>query len=153
MCFIIGGDGTHRGAHKLHLACVAAGDNIAIVGIPKTIDNDIGLIDRSFGFNTAVEEALYLTNHARKVTLIHRRDSLRAESNLQDRLFRHPNVEVIWKHAVDEVIGDTDPPVSYSHLRAHETVQDLVCRLLIEKKNIDNLTRIFRSVDDTTRQH
>ena len=61
------------------------------------------------GGNTAVEEALYLTNHARKVTLIHRRDSLRAERILQDRLFRHPNVEVIWKHAVDEVIGDTDP--------------------------------------------
>jgi thioredoxin reductase (NADPH) len=61
------------------------------------------------GGNTAVEEALYLTNHASKVTLIHRRDSLRAEKILQDRLFRHPNVEVVWNHAVDEVLGDTDP--------------------------------------------
>ena len=61
------------------------------------------------GGNTAVEEALYLTNHASKVTLIHRRDSLRAEKILQDRLFRHPNVEVVWNHAVDEVLGDADP--------------------------------------------
>ncbi len=94
MLFIIGGDGTHRGAHKLQLeiarwimrigcfaraisadsdfcrqaarhdtahSCVPVPhrcrDNIAVVGVPKTIDNDIGLIDRSFGFNTAVEEA------------------------------------------------------------------------------------------------
>ncbi|SEA60985.1 thioredoxin-disulfide reductase [Rubrimonas cliftonensis] len=61
------------------------------------------------GGNTAVEEALYLTNHASKVTLVHRRDSLRAEKILQDRLFRHPKIEVIWNHAVDEVLGGGDP--------------------------------------------
>ena len=61
------------------------------------------------GGNTAVEEALYLTNHASRVTLIHRRDSLRAENILQERLFRHPNVDVIWNHAVDEVLGKADP--------------------------------------------
>ena len=61
------------------------------------------------GGNTAVEEALFLTRHAEKVTLIHRRDSLRAEKVLQNRLFAHPKVEVIWDHVVDEVLGETDP--------------------------------------------
>jgi thioredoxin reductase (NADPH) len=62
------------------------------------------------GGNTAVEEALYLTNHASKVTLIHRRDSLRAEKILQDRLFKHPKVAVIWDHVLDEVLGSENPP-------------------------------------------
>ena len=48
------------------------------------------------GGNTAVEEALYMTNHSHDVTLIHRRDSLRAEKILQDRLFAHPNIKVMW---------------------------------------------------------
>ncbi|MEM8851139.1 MAG: thioredoxin-disulfide reductase [Pseudomonadota bacterium] len=61
------------------------------------------------GGNTAVEEALFLTNFASKVTLIHRRDSLRAEKILQDRLFKHPKVEIIWDHEVDEVLGAHDP--------------------------------------------
>ncbi|MGB0671666.1 MAG: thioredoxin-disulfide reductase [Rhodospirillales bacterium] len=58
------------------------------------------------GGNTAVEEALYLTNHATKVTLIHRRDTLRAERILQDRLFKHPKVDVLWDHVLDEIKGD-----------------------------------------------
>ncbi|MEQ8707768.1 MAG: thioredoxin-disulfide reductase [Rhodospirillales bacterium] len=62
------------------------------------------------GGNTAVEEALYLTNHAEKVTLIHRRDELRAEKIMQERLFRHPKVEVIWDTELDEVLGDSNPP-------------------------------------------
>jgi thioredoxin reductase (NADPH) len=57
------------------------------------------------GGNTAVEEALFLTNFASKVTLIHRRDSLRAERIMQDRLFRNPKVSVIWNHEVAEVLG------------------------------------------------
>ncbi|MEM9049035.1 MAG: thioredoxin-disulfide reductase [Pseudomonadota bacterium] len=61
------------------------------------------------GGNTAVEEALFLTNFASKVTLIHRRDSLRAERILQDRLFKHPKIETLWNHVVDEVLGDSDP--------------------------------------------
>ena len=61
------------------------------------------------GGNTAVEEALYLTHHAAKVTLVHRRDSLRAEKILQDRLFKNPKVTVLWDHAVDEIFGDTQP--------------------------------------------
>ncbi len=61
------------------------------------------------GGNTAVEEALYLTNHASKVTLIHRRDELRAEKILQDRLFRNPKVEILWDTVLDEVLGEEDP--------------------------------------------
>ena len=62
------------------------------------------------GGNTAVEEALYLTNHAAKVTLVHRRDSLRAEKILQDRLFANDRVEIVWNHVVEEVLGEDDPP-------------------------------------------
>ncbi len=62
------------------------------------------------GGNTAVEEALFLTNFASKVTLIHRRDSLRAEKIMQDRLFRHPKIEVLWNHTVEEILGEDDPP-------------------------------------------
>lgn len=62
------------------------------------------------GGNTAVEEALFLTNFASKVTLVHRRDSLRAEKIMQDRLFKHPKIEVIWDSEVVEVLGEMDPP-------------------------------------------
>jgi thioredoxin reductase (NADPH) len=62
------------------------------------------------GGNTAVEEALYLTNHARKVTLIHRRDALRAEKILQSRLFRNPKIAVLWDTVVEEILGEPDPP-------------------------------------------
>ncbi|HEV2363915.1 MAG TPA: thioredoxin-disulfide reductase [Caulobacteraceae bacterium] len=61
------------------------------------------------GGNTAVEEALFLTSFASKVTLVHRRDELRAEKILQDRLFANPKIEVIWSHVVDEVLGTDDP--------------------------------------------
>jgi len=62
------------------------------------------------GGNTAVEEAIYLTNHARKVTLVHRRDSLRAEKILQDRLFRNPKISVVWDSVLDEILGVPEPP-------------------------------------------
>ena len=61
------------------------------------------------GGNTAVEEALYLTNHSQDVTLIHRRDSLRAEKILQDRLFAHPHIKVLWNQGVERFIGGGDP--------------------------------------------
>ena len=57
------------------------------------------------GGNTAVEEALFLTNFASKVTLIHRRDKLRAERIMQDRLFRNPKIEIVWSHEIAEVVG------------------------------------------------
>jgi len=82
------------------------------------------------GGNTAVEEALFLTNFASKVTLVHRRDSLRAEKILQHRLFNNPKVEVIWDHTLDEVLGDTDAPgvegVRLRHVTTGAT-QDLAC--------------------------
>ncbi len=62
------------------------------------------------GGNTAVEEALYLTNHASKVTLVHRRDSLRAEKILQDRLLKHEKIEVIWDSNLVEILGEDNPP-------------------------------------------
>jgi thioredoxin reductase (NADPH) len=61
------------------------------------------------GGNTAVEEALFLTNFATKVTLVHRRASLRAEKILQDRLFKNPKISVIWDSVLEEVAGDDDP--------------------------------------------
>ena len=63
------------------------------------------------GGNTAVEEALYLTNHATKVTLIHRRDELRAEKILQTRLLNHEKINVLWDSALEEVTGNTDGPM------------------------------------------
>jgi thioredoxin reductase (NADPH) len=62
------------------------------------------------GGNTAVEEALYLTNHARRVTVVHRRKTLRAEKILQDRLFRNPKIDIIWDAVVDEILGRPEPP-------------------------------------------
>jgi thioredoxin reductase (NADPH) len=62
------------------------------------------------GGNTAVEEALYLTNHATKVTLIHRRDQLRAERIMQERLKRNPKIAVVWNSVVEEVLGNDSPP-------------------------------------------
>lgn len=61
------------------------------------------------GGNTAVEEALFLTNFASKVTLIHRRDRLRAERILQDRLLKHPKIAPLWFHELEEVLGQDDP--------------------------------------------
>jgi thioredoxin reductase (NADPH) len=68
------------------------------------------------GGNTAVEEALYLANLASKVTLIHRRDSLRAERVMQDRLFKHPKIDTVWDSEIAEICGSTQPP-NVTHLR------------------------------------
>jgi thioredoxin reductase (NADPH) len=73
------------------------------------------------GGNTAVEEALYLANLAAKVTLVHRRDSLRAEKILQDRLFNNPKIEVVWNAAVEEIRGEP-APVGVTHVRLRDTV-------------------------------
>jgi thioredoxin reductase (NADPH) len=80
------------------------------------------------GGNTAVEEALFLTNHATKVTLIHRRDELRAEKVLQQRLFAHPKVEVIWNAAVEEILADSAPK-GVTGLRLRDTVTGSETRL------------------------
>ncbi|WP_426611399.1 thioredoxin-disulfide reductase [Bradyrhizobium sp. McL0616] len=61
------------------------------------------------GGNTAVEEALFLTNFASTVTVVHRRDHFRAERILQDRLFKHPKIKVVWESAIDEICGEANP--------------------------------------------
>ena len=71
------------------------------------------------GGNTAVEEALFLTNFATKVTLIHRRDSLRAEKIMQDRLFKNPKIVTMWNHTVEEVLG-TEAPLGVTGVRARD---------------------------------
>ena len=74
------------------------------------------------GGNTAVEEALYLAHIAAKVTLIHRRGGLRAERILQDRLFKHSKIEVVWNSAVEEILGTSAPPgVTHVRLRNLQT--------------------------------
>ena len=77
------------------------------------------------GGNTAVEEALFLTKFASKVTVVHRRDAFRAERILQERLFAHPKIEVIWNHAIEEVLGTSDPlgvtGVRLRHVASGET--------------------------------
>ena len=61
------------------------------------------------GGNTAVEEAIFLTNFAKRVTVVHRRDSFRAEKIMQERLFKNPKIEVIWDSAIDEIVGTSAP--------------------------------------------
>jgi thioredoxin reductase (NADPH) len=83
------------------------------------------------GGNTAVEEALYLTHHAAHVTLIHRRDSLRAEKILQRRLFAHPGISVIWNSQVDEILG-AGSPATVSGLRLRDTRTGAASNLAVD---------------------
>jgi thioredoxin reductase (NADPH) len=83
------------------------------------------------GGNSAVEEAIYLAGIASTVTLIHRRDSLRAEKIAQDRLFALPNVSVIWDSAVDEVLGDDNPP-GVTALRLRNTKTGALSELSVD---------------------
>jgi thioredoxin reductase (NADPH) len=69
------------------------------------------------GGNTAVEEALYLTNHATKVTVVHRRDQFRAEKILQARLFANPKIHVIWNSVLEEIVGEPGPPPRVNGVR------------------------------------
>jgi len=83
------------------------------------------------GGNTAVEEALFLTNFASKVTLVHRRDELRSEKILEDRLMKNPKIETLWFHEIEEVYG-TDMPkgvegVKVKHTKTGE-ITDLPCK-------------------------
>lgn len=98
------------------------------------------------GGNTAVEEALYLTNHATKVTLIHRRDELRSEKILQDRLFAHEKIEIMWDTAVDEVIG-TEDPIGVTGIKLKNTksgnISDLAVDGLFIAIGHDPATKLF----------
>ncbi len=80
------------------------------------------------GGNTAVEEALFLTNFASKVTLIHRRDELRAEKILQDRLLKHPKIEPLWFHTLEEVIG-ADNPLGVEGVRVRNVQTDEITEI------------------------
>src|SRR5947199_4628034 len=82
------------------------------------------------GGNTAVEEALFLTNFAASVTLVHRRDALRAEKILQDRLFKHPKISVVWDTVVEEIRGCEDPP-KVSHIRLRNVKTGLLSELAV----------------------
>jgi len=103
------------------------------------------------GGNTAVEEALYLTNHASKVTLIHRRDSLRSEKILQDRLFANEKVEVVWDTVLEEVIGDSDPlgvtGVKLRNIKTDETSDLSVEGVFVAIGHTPN-TELFKDVLD-----
>lgn len=83
------------------------------------------------GGNSAVEEALYLTNHAKKVYVVHRRDSFKSEKILQDRLFKNPKIEVIWNHALDEVLG-SESPKSVTGARLKNTLDGSIREMAID---------------------
>jgi thioredoxin reductase (NADPH) len=98
------------------------------------------------GGNTAVEEALYLTNHANKVTLIHRRDELRSEKILQDRLIANEKIEIVWDSVIDEVLGSENPAsVTGARLRNVKTddLSDLAVDGVFVAIGHDPATKLF----------
>jgi len=101
------------------------------------------------GGNTAAEEALYLAQMCEKVTLIHRRDELRADQTLQGRVFKHPKIEVLWSHVVEEVLG-TDDPKTVTGLKLRDLAADAVVELAVEGLFIaighDPATSLFKGV-------
>ena len=104
------------------------------------------------GGNTAAEEAVYLTNHAKKVYLIHRRNSLRSEKILQDRIFKNKKIEILWNNIVEEVIGKEDPPkvtsVKLKNLKTKKT-RDLKIDGLFIAIGHDPATKIFKGQVET----
>lgn len=99
------------------------------------------------GGNTAVEEAIYLTQHATKVTLIHRRDSFRAERIMQERLFANPKIEIVYDSVVEEVLGGGDPAavtgVRIRNVKSGET-RDLAVDGLFVAIGHDPATQLFK---------
>lgn len=99
------------------------------------------------GGNSAVEEALYLTNHASKVTLVHRRDQLRADKTNQNRLLNHPKIAVAWYAEIDEILGTDDPlgvtGVRLRDVRTGET-RDLACDGVFVAIGHSPATELFR---------
>ena len=117
------------------------------------------------GGNSAVEEALYLTNFASKVILIHRRDTLRAEKILQERLFKHPKIDVLWNKTIKEFQGSEDP-VALKKLLLQDTISkidtslevsgafiaighDPSTSLFVDKINMDKENYIITKPDST----
>lgn len=104
------------------------------------------------GGNTAVEEALFLTNFASKVTLIHRRDELRAEKILQDRLLKHPKIEPLWFHQLNEVIG-TDSPLGVEGVRVKNVktgeITEIACKGVFVAIGHSPATELVKDVLET----
>ena len=104
------------------------------------------------GGNTAVEEALFLTNFASKVTLIHRRDELRAEKILQDRLLKHPKIEPLWFHQLNEVIG-TDSPLGVQGVRVKNVktgeITEIACKGVFVAIGHSPATELVKDVLET----
>ncbi len=107
-------------------------------------DREIAVVG---GGNSAVEEAMFLTNFASKVTLIHRRDALRAEKILQDRLFKNPKIEMLWNHVVEDVLGTDNPPgvtgVRVKNVQTGE-VSELAAEGLFIAIGHDPATQLFK---------
>jgi thioredoxin reductase (NADPH) len=103
------------------------------------------------GGNTAVEEAIFLTNFANKVTLIHRRDELRAEKILQDRLFRNPKIDVVWNSVVEEILG-SDEPLGVTGARVRDIRADSTTEIAADGVFMaighDPATNVFRGQVD-----
>ena len=99
------------------------------------------------GGNTAVEEALFLTNFADKVTVVHRRDSFRAEKILQDRLFKHPKISVIWDSTLHTVLGTESPPkvtgVALKNIKTGEITEHAIDGVFIAIGHVP-ATELFR---------
>ncbi len=99
------------------------------------------------GGNTAVEESLYLANFVSKVTLVHRRDSLKAEKILQKRLFAHPKIKVVWDSVIDEILGSQNPPgvtsVRLKNIKTNATTDMAVHGVFIAIGH-DPSTELFR---------
>jgi thioredoxin reductase (NADPH) len=132
--FTLRGDAHHYSCDALIIATGAAAKYLGLPSEEKFRGRGVSACATCDGFffrghkvavvgggNTAVEEALYLSHIAQHVTLVHRRDKLRAEKILQDRLFREVHagkIAVIWNHTVDEVLGDDERGVSAVRLRS-----------------------------------
>jgi len=156
-----GDDGTHYTADTV---IIATGAQARWLGIPSEAKFQGGGVsacatcDGFFyrgkrvavigGGNSAVEEALFLTNFASEVTVVHRRDSFRAEKILQERLFKNPKVKAIWDHAVDEITG-TENPNLVTGLRIKSTKDGSTQNIPVDGVFIaighDPATKIFQS--------
>ena len=125
-------------------------------------DKEVAVIG---GGNTAVEEALFLTNFASKVTLIHRRDSLRAEKILQERLFKNSKIKILWNKKVIEFLGSKEP-IALEKIKLEDTINqkhselsmsgvfiaighDPATSLFVNKLNMDKENYIITKPDST----
>ena len=82
--------------------------------------------------NSALEEALYLTNHASKVTIVHRRDRFRGEKILHDRVFAHPKIKVVWNSTVEAIVGETEPAKKVTGVKLRDMQSNTVTTLPVD---------------------